>query len=140
MPNTVARAVVRLQLTSQRVALIGLLATVVITTGAVVSLLVLPEVIGAVISILLSLLVLVATLFGRVVIVAATGRWLQRRFFPRLQSESLVLLLGVAFWVVLASLPYVWPIIIGGMIVVSLGLALTARYRINWNKSALGRA
>ena len=140
MPNTVARAVVRLQLTSLRVALIGLLATVVITTGAVVSLLVLPEVIGAVISILLSLLVLVATLFGRVVIVAATGRWLQRRFFPRLQSESLVLLLGVAFWVVLASLPYVWPIIIGGMIVVSLGLALTARYRINWNKSALGRA
>src|ERR1700687_4572408 len=87
MPNTVARAVVRLKLTSLRVALIGLLATVVITTGDVVSL--------------------------------------------------LVLLLGVVFWVVLASLPYVWPIIIGGRIVVSLGLALTARYRINWNKSAL---
>jgi hypothetical protein len=140
MPNTVARAVARLQLTSLRVALIGLLATVVITTGVVVSLLVLPEVIGAVISILSSLLVLVAMLFGRVVIVAATGRWLQRRFFPRLQSESLVLLLGVAFWVVLASLPYVWPIVIGGMIVISLGLTLTARYRINWKKPAPGRA
>jgi hypothetical protein len=140
MPNTVSRAVVRLQLTSLRVALIGLLGAVAITIGVAVCLLVLPEVIGAVISILLSLLVLVAMLFGRVVIVAATGRWLQRRFFPRLQSESLVLLLGVAFWVVLASLPYVWPIIIGGMIVVSLGLALTARYRINWNKSAPGRA
>ena len=136
MPNTVARAVVRLQLASLRVALIGLLATVAITTGVVVCLLVLPEVIGAMISILLSLLVLVAMLFGRVVIVAATGRWLQRRFLPRLQSESLVLLLGVAFWVVLASLPYVWPIVIGGMIVVSLGLALTARYRINWKKTA----
>ena len=140
MPNTVARAVARLQLTPLRVALIGLLATMVITTGAVVCLLVLPEVIGVVISILLSLLVLVAMLFGRVVIVAATGRWLQRRFFPRLQSESLVLLLGVAFWVVLASLPYVWPMVIGGMIVVSLGLALTARYRINWKKPAPGRA
>jgi hypothetical protein len=140
MPNTVARAVARLQLTSLRVALIGLLATVVITTGVVVSLLVLPAVIGAVISILSSLLVLVAMLFGRVVIVAATGRWLQRRFFPRLQSESLVLLLGVAFWVVLASLPYVWPIVIGGMIVISLGLTLTARYRINWKKPAPGRA
>ena len=140
MPNTVARAVARLQLTSLRVALIGLLATVVITTGAVVSLLVLPEVIGAVISILLSLLVLVAMLFGRVVIVAATGRWLQRRFFPRLQSESLVLLLGVVFWVMLASLPYVWPMVIGGMIVVSLGLALTARYRINWKKPSQERA
>lgn len=140
MPNTVARAVARLQLTSLRVALIGLLATLVITTGAVVSLLVLPEVIGAVISILLSLLVLVAMLFGRVVIVAATGRWLQRRFFRRLQSESLVLLLGVVFWVMLASLPYVWPIVIGGMIVVSLGLALTARYRINWKKPSQERA
>jgi len=80
--------------------------------------------------------VLVATLFGRVVIAAATGRWLQRRFLPRLESESLTLLLGVAFWVVLASLPYVWPIVIGGMIVVSLGLALTARYRINWKKTS----
>jgi hypothetical protein len=139
MPNTVGRAVVRLQLTSLRVALIGVLATVVITTGVVVCLLVLPEVIGAMISILLSLLVLVAMVFGRVVIVAATGRWLQRRFLPRLQSESLVLLLGVAFWVVLASLPYVWPIVIGGMVVVSLGLALTARYRINWKKTAPGK-
>jgi hypothetical protein len=134
MPNTVSRAVARLQLTSLRVALIGLLGVFVITVGMVVCLLVLPEVIGAMLSILASLLVLVATLFGRVVIAAATGRWLQRRFLPRMQSESLTLLAGVAFWVVLASLPYVWPIVIGGMIVVSLGLALTARYRPNWKK------
>jgi hypothetical protein len=140
MPNTVSRAVARLQLTSLRVALIGLLGAVVITIGVAVCLLVTPEVIGAVISILALLLVLVATLFGRVVIFAATGRWLQRRFLPRLRSESITLLLGVIFWVVLASLPYVWPIVIGGLLVVSLGLALTARYRINWKKSAPGGA
>lgn len=136
MPNTVSRAVARLQLTSLRVALIGVLGTVVVTIGVAVCLLVLPEVIGAVISILALLLVLVATLFGRVVIFAATGRWLQRRLLPRLQSQSLTLLLGVVFWVVLASLPYVWPVVIGGLLVVSLGLALTARYRISWKKSA----
>jgi hypothetical protein len=140
MPNTVSRAVARLQLTSLRVALIGLLGAVVITIGVAVCLLVTPEVIGAVISILALLLVLVATLFGRVVIFAATGRWLQRRFLPRLRSESITLLLGVIFWVVLASLPYVWPIVIGSLLVVSLGLALTARYRINWKKSAPGGA
>jgi len=140
MPNTVSRAVARLQLTSLRVALIGLLGAVVITIGVAVCLLVTPEVIGAVISILALLLVLLATLFGRVVIFAATGRWLQRRFLPRLRSESITLLLGVIFWVVLASLPYVWPIVIGGLLVVSLGLALTARYRINWKKSAPGGA
>jgi hypothetical protein len=134
MPNTVSRAVARLQLTSLRVALIGLLGTAVVTLGVLGSLLVLPPVIGAVISLMALLLVIVSTLFGRVVIFVATGRWLQRRFLKRLQSESVTLLLGVSFWGVLASLPYVWPIIIAGLLVVSLGLALTARYRISWKK------
>lgn len=134
MPNTVSRAVARLQLTSLRVALIGLLGSIVVTLGVFVSLLVLPPVIGAVISIMALMLVVVATLFGRVVIFLATGRWLQRRLLPRLQSESVTLLLGVTFWVVMASLPYVWPIIIAGLLVVSLGLALTARYRMSWKK------
>jgi hypothetical protein len=134
MPNTVSRAVARLQLTSLRVALIGLLGTVVVTLGVFGSLLVLPPVIGTVISILALLLIVVSTLFGRVVIFVATGRWLQRRFLPRLQSESGTLLLGVLFWGALASLPYIWPIIIAGLLVTSLGLALTARYRISWKK------
>jgi hypothetical protein len=134
MPNTVSRAVERLRLTSLRVALIGLLGSIVITLGVFVGLLVLPSVIGAVISIMALLLVVVATLFGRVVIFATTGRWLQRRLLPRVQSESIMLLLGVTFWVALASLPYIWPIIIAGLLVTSLGLALTARYRIGWKK------
>jgi hypothetical protein len=136
MPNTVSRAVARLQLTSLRVALIGFLGAIAVTIGVVGCLLIFPEIVGALISILALLLVLVATLFGRVVIFVATGRWLQRRFLPRLQSEAIVLLLGVAFWVTLASLPYVWPIVIAGLLVVSLGLALTARYRIAWKKAS----
>ncbi len=135
MPNTVSRAVARLQLTSLRVALIGLLGSVVITVGVFVCLLLLPAVIGAVISILALLMVLVATLFGRVVIFAATGQWLQHKIWPRLHSESITLLLGVAFWVALASLPYVWPIVITGLLVTSLGLALTARYRLSWKRA-----
>ncbi|HEV2715886.1 MAG TPA: polymer-forming cytoskeletal protein, partial [Terriglobales bacterium] len=127
MPNTVSRAVARLQLTSLRVAIIGLLGSIVLTAGVFVCLLLLPSIVGAVISILALLMVLVATLFGRVVIFAATGQWLQRKFWPKLHSESITLLLGVGFWVALASLPYVWPLIIAGLLVVSLGLALTAR-------------
>lgn len=134
MPNTVSRAVSRLQFSSLRVALVGFVGSVVVTLGVFLGLLVLPPVIGAVISIMALLLIIVATLFGRVVISLATGRWLQRRFFPRLQSESVTLLLGVTFWVTLASLPYVWPIVIAGLLVASLGLALTARYRMGWKK------
>jgi hypothetical protein len=134
MPNTISRAVARLQLTSVRLALIGLLGSILVTFGVFACLLVLPSVVGAVISILALLLALVATLFGRVVIFAATGQWLKRRLWPSLRSESAALLLGVAFWVVLASVPYVWPIIIAGLFVVSIGLALTARYRLRWQR------
>ena len=135
MPNTVSRAVARLQLTSLRVALIGLLGSIAITVGVFLCLLILPSVIGAIVALLAFLLVIVATLFGRVVISAATGRWLQRRFFPKLKSESVTLLIGVTFWVIMASLPYVWPIVVAGLLVTSLGLALTARYRLSWKKS-----
>src|SRR5438132_5803607 len=107
MPNTVSRAVARLQLTSLRVAVIGVLGTIAVTIGVVSCLLVLPEIVGVVLSVMALLLVLVATLFGRVVIFAATGRWLQRQLLPRLQSESIILLVGVVFWVALASLPYI---------------------------------
>lgn len=137
MPNTVSRAVARLQLTSLRVAIIGILGAIVLTVGVFLCLLVLPSLVGAVLSILAALLVIVATLFGRVVISAATGRWIQKRFLPALKSESVILLFGVAFWVVMASLPYVWPIVDAGLLLVSLGLALTARYRLSWKKSDL---
>jgi hypothetical protein len=134
MPNTVSRAVARLQLSSLRVAIIALIGSIVIGLGVPLLLLVLPSIIGAPILILALLLVLVSSLFGRVVIFAATGNWLRRRFFPGIQSDAVALLLGVLFWVALESLPYVWPFVIAGLIAVSLGLALTARYRISWKK------
>jgi hypothetical protein len=134
MPNTISRAVARLQLTSLRVALIGVLGSFVITIGVMGCLLVLPPVIAAAISVLALLLLLLATLFGRVVIFAATGRFITSRLLPRVKSDSISLLLGITFWVVLASLPYIWPIVIAGLLVTSIGLTLTARYRMSWKR------
>jgi hypothetical protein len=134
MPNTVSRAVTRLQLTSLRVAVIGFLGAIVITLGWLASLWLLPSIVGVAISLLALLLAVVSTVFGRVVIFAATGQWLQRLLLPRLQSESVTLLLGVIFWIVCSSLPYVWPFVQAGLLVASLGLSLTARYRIAWKK------
>src|SRR5262245_58648185 len=78
MPNTISRAVTRLQLTSLRVAIIGLLGAVVLTGGVLGSLCLLPSVFGAAISLLALLLGVLSTVFGRVVVFAATGQWLQR--------------------------------------------------------------
>jgi hypothetical protein len=137
MPATVGRAVARLQLTSVRVALIGFVGAVVMTFGVLAVLRFLPTSIGALVGLTSLLLLIVATLFGRVVINAATGRWLQRRFISkeRVRSETSALLLGTAFWALVLSLPYVWPLVTAGLLVASLGLALTARYRVGWKRA-----
>jgi hypothetical protein len=132
-PGAISRAVTRLRLTSLRVAVIGLVGALVIGFGVPVSLAWLPPVLGALVGALALLLLLVAYLFGRVAIHAATGRWLQRMLLvERKRSETGALLLGTVFWVVVLSLPYVWLLGVAGLLVTSLGLALTARYRLGW--------
>ena len=136
MPATVGRAVARLQLTSVRVALIGFLGSIVMTFGVLAVLRFLPTSVGALVGLTALLLLIMATLFGRVVINAATGRWLQRRLLPEgKRSETGALFLGTAFWALVLSLPYVWPLVTAGLLVASLGLALTARYRVGWKRA-----
>lgn len=136
-PGPISRAAARLQLTSLRVALIGLVGAVVIGFGVPVALHLLPPALGVFVGALASLLLVVAYLFGRVAIHAATGRWLQRLLLnERNRSESVALLLGAFFWALVLSLPYVWALAAAGLVVTSLGLALTARYRLNWKSQA----
>jgi hypothetical protein len=131
-PGAVGRAAVRLQLTLSRVALIGLVGAAVCGPGVIAALKYLPPALSALVSVTAFLLLLLSYLFGRVVINAATGRWLQRLLLPEgRRSESVALLLGAAFWAFALALPYVWPFLVFGLVVLSLGLALTARYRLN---------
>jgi hypothetical protein len=135
MPGTISRGIARLQLTSLRVAIIGFIGAVVIGPGAILALRYLPTPISVVVGLMALLLILIAGLFGRVVIYAATGRWLQRNYVKvGKNSEAVALLLGTTLWIALSSLPYVWPIVIAVVMVTSLGLALTARYRVGWKR------
>ncbi|HEX8501410.1 MAG TPA: hypothetical protein VF659_12580 [Pyrinomonadaceae bacterium] len=132
-PGAVARAAARLQLTFRHVAAIGLVGALVMGPGVTAALRFLPPALAALVGVTALLLVLLSYLFGRVVIHAATGRWLQRLLLPeRRRSESVALLLGAAFWALVLALPYVWPFIVFGLVVLGLGLALTARYRLGW--------
>lgn len=132
-PGTISRGIARLQLDLGRVAIIGFIAAVVIGAGVPFGLRYLPFTIGVLVGLMALLLILIAGLFGRVIIYAATGRWLQRKFFRvGKNSESVALLLGTTFWIFLSSLPYIWPIVVAVVLVTSLGLALTAKYRVGW--------
>jgi hypothetical protein len=136
MPGTISRGVARLQLTSVRVAAIGLIGVIVLFVGVLLCLYIMPEPIRVLVGLLALFLWLVAGLFGRVILYAATGRWLQRKYFPiGKSSEAVALLLGTSFWVLLTSLPYVWPFMAAFILIISFGLALTARYRVNWRTS-----
>jgi len=136
-PGAIGRAAARLQLTSLRVAVIGLLGACVLGFGVPALAYVLPPVVGVFVGATALLLLVVAYLFGRVAIHAATGRWLQRLLLSeKYRSESVALLLGAAFWTILLTLPYVWLLAVSGLVVTSLGLALTARYRISWGTPA----
>ena len=131
MPNTIGRGVARLQLTSVRVAAIGLIGSIVVMGTVPLCLWVLPEPLAVVIGLLALLLLLVAGVFGRVILYAATGRWLQRKYAPLgKNSEAVALLIGTSFWVLLTSLPYVWVFMAAFILIISFGLALTARYRV----------
>jgi hypothetical protein len=133
MPGTISRGITRLQLTSLRVALIGFIGVVAIGPGTLLSLRYLPTPVGVVIGLLALILILVAGLFGRVIIYAATGRWIQRKFVNKTKnSETVALLLGTTFWILISSIPYIWPFVVAVVWVLSLGLALTARYRVGW--------
>ena len=130
MPGTISRGVARLQLTSVRVAAIGLIGVVVLFVSTVVCLWIMPEAIQVFVGLFALLLWIVASLFGRVILYAATGKWLQRKYVPcGKNSEAVALLLGTSFWVLLTSLPYVWPFMAAFILIISFGLALTARYR-----------
>ena len=139
MPGTISRGVARLQLTSLRVAIIGLVGVIVLCGGVPLALWLLPETLSVLVGLMALLLLFVAGLFGRVILYAATGRWMQRKYVPiGRNSEAVALLLGTVFWVILTSLPYVWPFIVSFIVVISLGLALTARSRVGWQRSVVG--
>lgn len=130
-PGAVGRAAARLQLTLPRVALIGLVGALVLGPGVTSALHFLPPALAALVGVTALLLILFSYVFGRVVIHAATGRWLQRVLLPEdRRSESVALLLGAAFWAVVLGLPYIWPFVVVALVVLSLGLSLTARYRM----------
>jgi len=136
MPNTISRGVARLQLTSLRVAVIGFIGLVVLLGAVPLCLWIMPQAVQAMVGLLALLLLVVAGVFGRVILYAATGRWLQRKYLAiGKNSEAVALLLGTSFWVLLTSLPYVWPVVAAFILIISFGLALTARYRVGWNNT-----
>lgn len=136
-PGAISRSVARFQLSVSRIAGIGLLGFLIFIFGVVGSLKFLPNYVGAVVSLMAVVLLILAYVFGRVTLQVSAGKWMQRKFLPEnLQSESVALLIGAFVWTILLSLPYFWLFSLFFLFIVSLGIILTARSVTKWQKSS----
>ncbi len=127
-PGAVSRAVTRLHLSGLWISAIGALALLIGSVILFAGLNLLPTAFGAVAGLMALFLFGLAYTFGRVVVQAATGNLILKRFSAdKKHPESLVLLLGTLAWTLALSLPYIWIIAFISMIIMSLGLVLTAR-------------
>jgi hypothetical protein len=134
-PGAVSRAVTRFQLSPAKIIGFGILAGLVSTIGVVVCLKFLPGYLSTIVGLMISLILLLAYVFGRVAMQVSAGKWLQRLIMPeKRHSESVALLFGVLFFTILLSLPYVWTLAVFLLWTASLGLVLTARATNNWQK------
>jgi hypothetical protein len=136
-PGAVSRAITRLNLSGLRIAIVGALAMLFAVLFVAFGAGALPTPISVLAGAMMTLLLFLAYTFGRVVIQAATGKFIYKCLVGenRQRSESTALLFGTVFWVFALSLPYLWTFAFIGLIVVSLGLVLTARRPFDWRSN-----
>jgi hypothetical protein len=135
-PGAVSRAIARVQLSSLKVAGLGLTALVVTLIAGLTSIKILPSYLSVTFSLMALVLLLLAYLFGRVALQLSIGKMIQKGLFPNgNRSETLAILFGVLFWTLLLSVPYVWTLALLALFISGLGLVLTARSGSMWANS-----
>lgn len=134
-PGAVSRSVARFQLSTLKIFSVGLLGFLTACLGVIAGLKFLPNFLSAVIGLMAVVLLILAYVFGRVVLQVSVGKWIQKHFLAEHRhSESIALLIGAFFWVAFLSVPYLWTLALFLLFVISLGVVLTARSPNNWQK------
>ncbi len=129
-PGAVSRATARVHLSLAKTTAIGAGALVLTAAIVIGSLQFLPDYLGAIVSLMVFVLLMLAFGFGRVVLQVSLGKAIQRNFIPSSKrSESLAVIIGVVILALILSLPYVWLIAVFVVFAVGTGLILTARTR-----------
>jgi hypothetical protein len=135
-PGAVSRAIARFRLSTLKVVAIGFFSFVGTTIGVMACLNFLPNYINAIVVFMVFLLLILAYVFGRVALQLIVGKQLQKQFLPESkQSETLAILIGVIVWTIFLSIPYLWFFALLALISASIGLVLTARSSLGWQKA-----
>ncbi|HEV7701048.1 MAG TPA: polymer-forming cytoskeletal protein [Pyrinomonadaceae bacterium] len=132
-PGAVGRAVARLHLSWLKM---GALGSGVLVAGfalVIASVAILPNYLWGTLVGMGSILLVLSFTFGKVALQVSTGKLLQKYILSeRNRSETLAVLLGVASWTILLSLPYVWLIALFAVFTFGIGLIITGRTSPKW--------
>jgi hypothetical protein len=135
-PGSVSRAIARIHLSALKVAVIGTTTLVLTLVGVVGSANALPDYLSVSLGLMAFVLLMLAYVFGRVALQLSVGKFLQKKILPNgNRSETLAILLGVIFWSLLLSIPYLWTLTVVVLFIAGIGLVLTARSNASWQQA-----
>jgi len=132
-PGAVSRAIARIHLSYLKVSAIGAGALTVTSTVMIGGVVLLPNYFAATLAFMGLLLLVLGYVFGRVALQVSLGKLIQKHLLAEgNRSETLAILLGVIFWTLLLSLPYIWLICLFIVFTVGIGLILTGWTPTKW--------
>ena len=132
-PGAVSRAVARIQLSALKVCALGAAAFLLVASLIIGGALILPNYLSATLGLMGMLLLLLGYVFGRVSLQVSVGKLFQKHILSENnRSETLATLIGVLFWTLLLSLPYIWLIALFTVFTFGIGLILTGRSTMKW--------
>jgi hypothetical protein len=135
-PGAISRAIARFQLSTLKVCAIGLIAFVVTIIGVIAIAEMLPNYLSVSVGLMAFVLLMLSFVFGRVTLQLSVGKILQKYLLPEgNKSETVTILLGVLFWTILLSIPYIWTLAVVALFVTGLGLVLTAKTPASWRQA-----
>lgn len=127
-PGAVSRAVSRFRISTLKIFGLGILGVFAMTFGVLIAIGYLPGYLNALVGLMALLILTMTYVFGRVVMQAVTGKWIQKLILSdQKQSESIALFIGAFTWTFLLSMPYIWAFTLIILLMSSFGLVLTAR-------------
>jgi hypothetical protein len=137
-PGAVSRAVSRFRISTLKIFGLGIIGVFLMTFGVMAAIGYLPGYINAVVGLMALMVIILTYVFGRVVMQAVVGKWIQKIIFSeKKQSETIALFIGAFLWTLLLSLPYIWALTLVALLMASFGLVLTARSSNGWLKKQL---
>jgi len=132
-PGGVSRAVTRFRVSGLNVFAIGAAGFLLLTIGVIASVAVFPGFVGGLLGLMAFVLIILAYVFGRVVLQVSTGKWFLRLFnWDKKPSETLAILIGAFLWTLILSLPFIWVAALFVLFSMGIGLVLTVRKENGW--------